>query len=135
MPETPLVDDPPEMRADVISHRMTFREQVAWSRKWGAAALVTGAVLMIMFGVFAEREHPYPMLFVGIIGTSLIAASALLLLFGGVMRPAQRWLYLSSREGRPYGRMSVRDRFIRYADAGFWGWWLHIDAQGNDLDA
>ena len=115
---------------------MTFREQVAVSRKWGALALAVGAALMAIFRVFAEREHPYPMNFVGITGTILIVVSAFLLLFGGVARPAQRWIYLASREGQlPIWRMTVRERFTRYWVAGFWRWWLHIDAKGNDRDA
>lgn len=60
-----------------------------------------------------------------------------MLLFGGVVRPLQRSMYfyaLKDSELLMFGT-PPRERVTQWFDAAFWRWWIHIDSEGNDLDA
>ena len=116
---------------------MTFRDQGRWSLKWSAIALLTATAMIGLMILTAEPGIHHPLLMrIAFIPQTAIAISLVLFFFGVVARSAHCWLYLRSSEGLMlYPRITLRERFTTYGDAGFFRWWLHIDEQGKDRDA
>ncbi len=116
---------------------MRFKEQVRWSLKWGAClSVLAGALIALMFLIGEPGKPDLLPMTVGYLGGTALFCSIVLLAFGVVGRSAHRWIYLQSNASLlAYPRITVRQRFTEYWDAGFWRWWLHIDSSGNDRDA
>lgn len=116
---------------------MTFKDQVKWSWKWGAIAFLLAAFML--GSVWHRRDHfsiDAVFALLGRIGLTALAVSFALLVFGGVLRPAQRWFAFHMFDSTLLFRgMTFRQYLIRSWSAPFWRWWLHIDTNGNDLDA
>lgn len=117
---------------------MTFRKQVRFARLWGSGAFALGMLGALLLKLGYVNVGVRPADWIVFLSSGLpIALGAVMLLFGGVVRPVQRRFYLyalKDSELRMFG-MIPRERLTQWVDAGFWRWWLHTDREGNDLDA
>jgi hypothetical protein len=114
---------------------MTFRQQVRLARRWGAACFAAGLLLMAMMFLFGNDGARQVGLIMGMIAGVLLAGGALMLLFFGAIRPVHRWQWHNTvRRSTLWGGYLPRS-FLHGFAAPFWRRWLHIDCEGNDLDA
>ena len=91
----------------------------------GLGSLVVGFAL---WGFGADDSDPALNL--------LMMGCAALLLFGCVMRPGHRWMWFAymKNDSSNLGERSKRAMTRSPLFGVFWRWWLHVDAEGCDLD-
>ena len=107
---------------------MSFRDQVRWSRKWGAISLLLGVFLLGVMYLFQANGRNDVGLFLSYLGIALLMIGAILLVFGGLGRPWDRIMYQKlflQSDG-------LRNRYIRNPIARLWVW---VDKNGKDRDA
>ncbi len=105
---------------------MSFARQVRRALKWGVAAGLAGVLLAFVSVLLEAYGHRLAAGVTGMATMGLIAGGAMLGLAGGVVRPAQRWMF---RHGMPSGRLrgfALRQPVLR--------WWLWVDGNGRDRD-
>ena len=104
---------------------MADRQGARLARRRGGAVALVGLAL----GLGAVLAQGAGLGLAGVLGpasAALIALGAMLVLVGGVMRPAQR---LAFRHGIPAGRLRrliLRRRLLR--------WWFGVDGNGVAVD-
>ena len=64
----------------------------------------------------------------------LMLPGAALLLFGGVLRPMQRLIWLKSMRLEARANPKVAYGYLGNPTAVFWYWWLWITPAGEDRD-
>jgi SNF family Na+-dependent transporter len=107
---------------------MTFKDQVHWSRKWGAVLLLISAVVLGLLVILRETvDHNALMLWADVVTLCLFVA-VVLLLFGGLMRPLQKKMYHGVFEASEHYRTRLAVNPVLR-----WFWWL--DSEGRDRDA
>lgn len=105
---------------------MNFSAQVRRALRWGVMAGLAGVLLAFVSVLLEARGYRLMSGVTGIATMGLIAGGAMLGLAGGVVRPAQRWMF---RHGMPSGRLrgfALRQPVLR--------WWLWVDGNGQDRD-
>ena len=105
---------------------MSFARQVRWTLTCGASAVLAGAVLAFPAVMLETRGYRLVSAAAGMAAMGLITGGAMLGLAGGVVRPAQRWMF---RHGMPSGRLrgfALRRQVLR--------WWLWVGGNGRDRD-
>ena len=107
---------------------MRFSDQVRWSRKWGAISLLLGVFMFGAIYLLAENGRKDLALYLANFCTALVGVAAVLILFGGVMRPLQKSFYHFAFETSE----TYRGHFLSFPPMRLWLW---IDAQGRDRDA
>lgn len=105
---------------------MTFAAQVRRALRWGIGAGLAGVLLAFVAVVLEAQGYRLMSGMTGIATMGLIAGGAMLGLAGGVVRPAQRWMF---RHGMPPGRL--RGLMLRLPVLR---WWLWVDGNGRDRD-
>ncbi|MGL6211778.1 MAG: hypothetical protein ACRC14_18295 [Paracoccaceae bacterium] len=106
---------------------MTFKEQTAWCRKWGAAALFLSLLLVALLYVLAGNVDRKWIDFSAFLCTAAVFMGAVLLVFGGLLRPLQKSFYHHALEGN--------DRYRRQMALNPMSLWVWIDTEGRDRDA
>ena len=106
---------------------MTFKEQTAWCRTWGAAALLFALFLVGVLYLLAGNVDRKWLDFMASLGTVVLFAGAVLLVFGGLFRPLQKAFYHNAldRNGRYRRQMALNPMSL----------WVWVDAEGRDRDA
>jgi hypothetical protein len=105
---------------------VNFRGQVRWALTRGIGAGSVGVVLAFVTVIFELYGLRLLQDVTGAVTMALIAGGALLGLGGGIVRPAQRWLFL---RGTPAGRL--RAAVLRWP---ILRWWYWIDGNGQARD-
>jgi hypothetical protein len=115
---------------------MTFREQVRFALYCAAVSIVAGLVLVAILWWWGVKAGDSGLTDAAIeISGLFIGVGAALIMFGGLLRSVHRWLWHHSI------RHSVLwDGYYPWSmtqgwSSPFWRFWLHIDREGNDLDA
>jgi hypothetical protein len=107
---------------------MRFREQVRWSRKWGAILLLLSGFVLGLLVVLRETVDRDALMVWANVVTLTMGAAFVLLVFGGLGRPLQKRIYHSVFEASEHYRTRLAaNPLIR------WFWWL--DSEGRDRDA
>jgi SNF family Na+-dependent transporter len=107
---------------------MTFKDQVRWSRKWGAVLLILSAVVLGLLAILRDTvDHNALILWSNVVTLCLFVA-VVLLVFGGVGRPLQKKIYHSVFEASEHYRTRLAANPLTR-----WFWWL--DSEGRDRDA
>ena len=106
---------------------MTFREQVRWCRKWGAAALLLVLALLGMLYLLADTLDRNALELIATLCTAIAFIAAVLIILGGLARPLQKAFYHYAFEGN--------DRTRRQLAINPMALWLWIDLEGRDRDA
>jgi hypothetical protein len=107
---------------------MRFSDQVRWSRKWGAILLLLSVISLCVLVLLRETVARDEVIRWGDLVNLFLAAAAVLLLFGGLMRPLQKKLYHAVFEpNENYRKRLAANPILR------WFWWL--DFEGRDRDA
>lgn len=114
---------------------MTFRQQIrrTWAAGLLAVALSAGLLLWIAgLGSLAGDMAP-PVAFAAWL---LLTAGLAVIAFGGIMRPAHRWIWhrVSRKSTLALRGQTLHGRITTGPFAGFWRLWLHIDRTGKDKD-
>jgi hypothetical protein len=115
---------------------MTFREQVRFALLWGSGAFALGMLGALFLKLAYADAGVRPADWIVFLTSGLpLVIGAPLLLFGGVLRPIQRWQWHHTiRHSVLWNGYYPRSVTQGWASP-FWRWWLHIDREGNDLDA
>jgi hypothetical protein len=111
---------------------MSFARQVRGCLVWGGILLLLGggALWSVQNGQADPRLRV-----VGNLGLATIGIGAVLVLFGGVMRPLQRRFYLMAMESAVmFSSRPTRQVMMDRRDAFLWRWWLHLDPVGRPRD-
>lgn len=82
-----------------------------------------GVVLAFVAVIFEAYEHGVLQKVTGTVAVALISLGSLLAMVGGLMRPAQRWMFL---HGLPAGRM--RDAVL---SRSMLRWWHGVGPDGQ----
>jgi hypothetical protein len=98
---------------------MTFRDQVRLAWLVGVGLLGLGLVLI----------------WIGSVGGTFMAIGVAVIFFGGVVRPVQRWQWMSGiRRGDPFSA-AARRRVMKGPTADLWRTWLGLpEAEGTARD-
>jgi hypothetical protein len=107
---------------------MRFKDQVRWSRKWGAVSLLFSTIALGVLFVLREKGMSETALRWADFSTAFFGLSALILLFGGLLRPLQKSAYHQWLEGNERYRKTMGVNPVTR-----WFWWL--DTEGRDRDA
>lgn len=115
---------------------MTFREQVRFARRWGAASVSSGLIWFAILSWWGVEANKSALMDATIhLCTVLVGIGGVLLVFGGVGRPIHRWQWHYAIRHSVLWNRYYPKKFSRGWASPFWRRWLHIDAEGNDLDA
>jgi hypothetical protein len=107
---------------------MTFKDQVRWSRKWGAILLLLSCGVLGLLVVLRESMDRDALMVWSNVVTLTMGGAFVLLVFGGLGRPLQKRIYHRSFEASEHYRARLAaNPLIR------WFWWL--DNEGRDRDA
>ena len=106
---------------------MRFSDQVRWSRKWGAILLLLSGLMFGAIYLLAENGRRDLALYGANICTALLFFDAVLLVFGGLMRPLQKAFYHRVLEGN--------DRYRRHMALSPMSLFVWLDSEGHDRDA
>jgi hypothetical protein len=107
---------------------MTFKDQVRWSRKWGAIMLLLGLLTFGGLYLLHINGRNDLALYWANFCTVTIGLAVVLLLFGGLLRPMQKKFYHYALEANDRTRTMIAVNPITR-----WLWWL--DVEGRDRDA
>jgi hypothetical protein len=107
---------------------MRFKEQVRWSRKWGAILLLLGLLFFGGLYLLHINGRNDLALYWANLCTATIGLAVVLLLFGGLLRPMQKKFYHFALEANDRTRAKMAANPITR-----WFWWL--DVEGRDRDA
>jgi hypothetical protein len=107
---------------------MTFKDQVRWSRKWGATLLLLGLLIFGALYILHTNGRNDLAFYWANFCTAIVGLAVVLLLFGGLLRPMQKNFYHYALEANHRTRTMVAANPIAR-----WLWWL--DSEGRDRDA
>lgn len=112
---------------------MTFAAQV---RRTAVAAAVLFGLGLAALGAGRAVTGAMPGGLWAVIAQAGTAAGAVLFVFGVLGRSVQRvlWLRAIRDSTLALGGRRYRDYLLDGPLRGFWIWWLHVDAAGNDRD-
>jgi len=114
---------------------MRFRQQVLVSALAGSAFVGTSALMLhFLKENAATTGAAMPQPLTGLAVALMLPASALLL-FGVVMRPLQRLIWLKVMRLEARANPKVAYIYLGNPTAVIWYWWLWITPDGEDRDA